>query len=144
MVRGAPPGALQHLPDAQASHRGPRLPGGPPRAMKWIIISEHWYYCPPPRLAHPLRIAAMQPFQQEGRQQGGQRDDDDHAGINFIGEYAGLALQFREDQPDLAARGHRHPDGDARMPALAQEQGADELARHGNDEHGAGKKPDIA
>ncbi|MDJ0946887.1 MAG: hypothetical protein QNJ30_25845, partial [Kiloniellales bacterium] len=31
------------LPDAMASRRGPRLPGGPPRAIKWVIINAPWY-----------------------------------------------------------------------------------------------------
>ncbi len=41
--RGGPPGALRSLPDAGASRRGPRLPGGPPRAIKWVIINAPWY-----------------------------------------------------------------------------------------------------
>jgi hypothetical protein len=40
---GGPPGALRPLPDAQASRRGSRLPGEPPRAIKWVIINEPWY-----------------------------------------------------------------------------------------------------
>ena len=43
VARGGPPGALRTLPDAGASRRGPRLPGGPPRAIKWVIINDHWY-----------------------------------------------------------------------------------------------------
>ncbi len=31
MARGGAPDALRPLPDAMASRRGPRLPGGPPR-----------------------------------------------------------------------------------------------------------------
>ncbi len=43
VARGDPPGALRPLLDAGASRRGPRLPGGPPRAIKWVIISTPWY-----------------------------------------------------------------------------------------------------
>ena len=43
MARGGPPGALRPLPDTGASRCGSRLPGGPPRAIKWVNISEHWY-----------------------------------------------------------------------------------------------------
>jgi hypothetical protein len=43
MACGDPPGVLRPLPDAAASRRGLRLPGGPPQAIKWVIISEHWY-----------------------------------------------------------------------------------------------------
>jgi hypothetical protein len=31
------------LPDAAASRRGPRLPGGPPHAINWVIIDDPWY-----------------------------------------------------------------------------------------------------
>jgi hypothetical protein len=31
------------LPDAGASRRGSLLPGGPPRAIKWVIINAPWY-----------------------------------------------------------------------------------------------------
>jgi len=41
---GGPPGALRPLPDARASCGEPRLPGGPPHAIKWVIIIEPWYY----------------------------------------------------------------------------------------------------
>jgi hypothetical protein len=44
MARGGPPGALRPLPDAAASRRGPRLPSGPPRVIKWVIINDPWYY----------------------------------------------------------------------------------------------------
>ena len=40
---GGPPGALRPLPDAVASRCGPRLPGGPQRAIKWVIINAPWY-----------------------------------------------------------------------------------------------------
>ena len=47
VARGGPPGALRPLidagPDAWASRRGPRLPGGPPRAIKWVSINAPWY-----------------------------------------------------------------------------------------------------
>ncbi len=43
VARGGPRGALRPLPDGRASRRGPRLPGGPPRAIKWFIISAPWY-----------------------------------------------------------------------------------------------------
>ncbi|MEE8272020.1 MAG: hypothetical protein V3R98_09880, partial [Alphaproteobacteria bacterium] len=32
------------LPEAAASRRGPSLPGGPPHAIKWVNISDPWYY----------------------------------------------------------------------------------------------------
>ena len=44
-LRG-PPGALRPLTDAQASLRGPRLPGGPRSPIEWVFISEPWYYSP--------------------------------------------------------------------------------------------------
>jgi hypothetical protein len=44
VARGGPPGALRPLLDAGASRRGPLLPGGPPCAIKWIIINDPWYY----------------------------------------------------------------------------------------------------
>jgi hypothetical protein len=43
VARRGPPGALRPLPDAGASRRRPRLPGGPPRAIKWVIINDPWY-----------------------------------------------------------------------------------------------------
>ncbi len=43
VARGGPPGALRPWPDAGASRGGPRLPGGPPRAIKWVIINAPWY-----------------------------------------------------------------------------------------------------
>jgi hypothetical protein len=43
VAHGEPPDALQPLPDAQASRRGLRLPGGSPWAIKRVIINEHWY-----------------------------------------------------------------------------------------------------
>ncbi len=47
IARGGPPGALRPPidpgPDAWASRRGPRLPGGPPCAIKWVIINAPWY-----------------------------------------------------------------------------------------------------
>jgi hypothetical protein len=43
VARGGPPGALRPLPDAGASHCGPRLPGESPRDIKWVIISDPWY-----------------------------------------------------------------------------------------------------
>ncbi len=36
--------SLRHLPDAQASRGMPRLPSGPLRPMKWVMIIETWYY----------------------------------------------------------------------------------------------------
>jgi hypothetical protein len=47
VARGGPPGALRPLPDAGASRRGPRLPGGSPCAIKWVIISDPWYWAKP-------------------------------------------------------------------------------------------------
>jgi len=47
VARGGPPGALRPLPDAWASRREPRLPGGPPRAIRWVIINAPWYYIRP-------------------------------------------------------------------------------------------------
>ena len=41
---GDPTGALRPLPDAGTSRRGSRLPGGPPRAIKRIIIGAPWYW----------------------------------------------------------------------------------------------------
>jgi len=48
MARGSAPGALRPLtdaggPDAWASRLRPRLPGGTPRAIKWVIINAPWY-----------------------------------------------------------------------------------------------------
>ena len=43
VARGDPPDALRPLPDVSASRCGPRLPGGPLRAIKWAIISGPWY-----------------------------------------------------------------------------------------------------
>ena len=48
MARGGPPAALRPVPDARdpirgASRCGPRLSGGPPRAIKWVIINAPWY-----------------------------------------------------------------------------------------------------
>ncbi len=43
VARGGPPGALRPLPDAGATRPPPRLPGEPPRAIKWVIISAPWY-----------------------------------------------------------------------------------------------------
>ena len=47
VAHGGPPGALRPPtgpgPDAWASRRGPRLPGGPPCAIKWVIINTPWY-----------------------------------------------------------------------------------------------------
>ena len=47
VARSGPPGALRPPtdpgPDAGASRCGPRLPGGPLRAIKWVIINDPWY-----------------------------------------------------------------------------------------------------
>ena len=43
VARSSPPGALRPLPDAMASRCGPRLPGGPLRAIKCVIISAPRY-----------------------------------------------------------------------------------------------------
>ncbi len=55
VARGGPPGALRPLPEAGAPRRGRRRPGGPPRAIKWVIINAPWYntkaqegFMPPP------------------------------------------------------------------------------------------------
>ena len=45
MGSGGPPAALRPLlTDAQASRRGPRLPGGPRSPIAWVFINEPWYY----------------------------------------------------------------------------------------------------
>ena len=43
VARGSPPGVLRPLPDAGASRCGPRLPGGLPCAINWVIINDPWY-----------------------------------------------------------------------------------------------------
>ena len=43
MGPSGPPCALQSLPDAGASRRGPRLPGGLLGPIKWVIINAPWY-----------------------------------------------------------------------------------------------------
>ena len=47
MARGGFPGALRRLPDGTASRGASRLPGKPPRAIKWVINIHPWYYLSP-------------------------------------------------------------------------------------------------
>jgi len=65
MARGGPPGALRPLPDARASRRGPRLPGGPPRATAGRV-------CLTARCV-ALRLRYIAPLR-EARLTGGQAD----------------------------------------------------------------------
>ena len=44
VARGGFPGAVRRLPDGTASRGAARLPGKPPRAIKWVIIIHPWYY----------------------------------------------------------------------------------------------------